>query len=114
MTTWRRGDVVLVPVDFTDRSGTKLRPAVIVSSDRYNAESPDVMIASITSNLGALRHPGDHEIRHWEAAGLLRPSLAQTKIATVEPSIIHRRLGRLATEDVAAIDRGLREALGLA
>jgi len=71
------------------------------------------MIASITGNLRALRHPGDHAIRHWEAAGLLRPSLAQTKIATVEASILGRRLGRLATEDLAAFDRGVRDALDL-
>jgi mRNA interferase MazF len=62
-----------MPVGFTDRSGIKRRPAVIVSSDGYNAESPDVMIVSITGNLQALRHPGDHVIRHWRAAGRDRP-----------------------------------------
>ncbi|MDF3040583.1 MAG: hypothetical protein K0Q71_3289 [Thermomicrobiales bacterium] len=113
-TTWRRGDVVLVPVGFTDQSGVKRRPAVIVSSDDYNARSPDVMIASITSNLLAIRHPGDHVIRDWQEAGLLRPSSAQARIATVEPAIIDRRLGRLSRDDLAALDRGLREALGLA
>jgi mRNA interferase MazF len=113
-TTWHRGDVVLVPVGFTDRSGAKRRPAVIISSDRYNANSPDVMIASITGNLQAIRHPGDHLLYHWQAAGLLRPSLVQVKIATVETSVVERRLGRLANEDLIAFDRGLREALGLA
>ena len=113
MTTWRRGDVVLVPVGFTDRSGVKRRPAVIVSSDRYNAASPDVMIASITGNLKAVRHPGDHVLADWQAAGLLRPSLAQAKIATVKGSLIARRLGALSAADMAAVDRGLRAALAL-
>jgi mRNA interferase MazF len=113
MTIWRRGDVVLVPIGFTDQSGTKRRPAVVVSSDLYNLESPDVMIASITSNLGAVRHPGDVPIVHWEQAGLLRPSLAQAKIATVDQAIIDRQLGQLAREDLAALEDGLREALGL-
>ena len=112
-TTWRRGDVILVPVGFTDQSGVKRRPAVIVSSDEYNARSPDVMIAAINSNLLAIRHPGDHLIRDWQQAGLLRPSLARTKIATVEAAIIDRRLGRLCGDDVAALDGGLREAFGL-
>src|SRR5687767_6972032 len=82
MTTFRRGDVVLVPFDFTDGSGTKWRPAVVVSDDRYNGAGPDVLIASITGNLAALPHVGDHQIGDWRAAGLLRPSLAQTKVAT--------------------------------
>lgn len=113
MTTWRRGDVVLVPIGFTDRSGIKLRPAVIVSSDQSNRESPDVMIASITGHLQAVHHPGDHVPRQWKAASLLRPSLVQAKLATVETSILGRRLGSLSPDDLAAFDRGLREVLGL-
>lgn len=45
MTLYRRGDIVPVPMDFTDRSGTKMRPAVVVSSDEYNNTCPDVLIA---------------------------------------------------------------------
>src|SRR3990172_8227844 len=106
MTAWRRGDVVLVPFGFTDRSGTKWRPAVVISSDRFNQETPDVLIASITSNLSAIRHPGDHVVSEWQAAGLLRPSLVQTKIATVDSSMIGRRLGELSPADPAALERG--------
>jgi len=112
MTIWRKGDVVLVPIGFTDRSGAKYRPAVVVSSDRYNASSPDVRIASITGNLQAVRHPGDHEHSDWHEVGLRSPSLAHAKIATVETSLIRRRLGELSADDMAAVDRGLYEALG--
>lgn len=75
MTAYRRGDVVLVAMDFTDRSGSKLRPALVVSGEDYNRGTPDVLIASITGNLGAIPHPGDHRIGEWKAAGLLKPSL---------------------------------------
>jgi mRNA interferase MazF len=111
-TTYRRGDVVLLPMDFTDRSGSKVRPAVVVSTEEYN-EGPDVLIASITSNRQPLPHPGDHRIQEWKAAGLLKPSLVQTKLATVEAPMIRRKLGALEAEDLAAFEDGLREALGL-
>lgn len=107
-----RGDVVLVPMDFTDRSGSKVRPAVVVSSEAYN-EGPDLLIASITGNLSALPHPGDHRIRVWKAAGLIRESLAQTKLATVEARVIRRKLGKLDDGDLEALDAGLEEALEL-
>lgn len=113
MTNYRRGDVILVPFDFTDGSGTKWRPAIVVSGDRYNDDSPDVLIASITGNLAALPHVGDHRLRDWQAAGLLRPSLAQTKVATIEASAVGRQLGRLTERDLAAVSAGLRGALGL-
>jgi mRNA interferase MazF len=103
----------LIPIGFTNHSGIKRRPAVIVSSDAYNSQSPDVMIASITSNVRAIRHPGDHLLQDWQTAGLLKPSLLQAKIATVETAIIGRRLGRLSRRDLTALDRGLRKALDL-
>ena len=112
-TTWRRVDVVLIPVGFTDQSGAKRRPAAIVSSDAYNTRSPDMVIASITGNLRAMPHPGDHLLQHWQEAGLLRPSLVQAKLATIEGAIVERRLGRLSRSDLDALERGLREALGL-
>lgn len=45
------GDVVLVPFPFTDQSGTKKRPAVIISSSGYNAGRRDLVIMAITSQV---------------------------------------------------------------
>lgn len=113
MTACRRGDVVLVRFPFTSATAAKQRPAIVVSGDQYNQSSPDVMISSITSQLNALPHRGDRVIMDWKAAGLLRPSLAQTKIATVEQSMITRRLGHLGRDDWTAVEAGIRAALDL-
>ena len=45
------GDVVLVPFPFTDQSGTKKRPAVVVSSHSYNTNRSDIVIMAITSQV---------------------------------------------------------------
>ncbi len=45
------GDAVLVPFPFTDHSGTKKRPAVVVSSSSYNASRRDIVIMAITSQV---------------------------------------------------------------
>jgi mRNA interferase MazF len=45
------GDVVLVPFPFTDQTGTKKRPAVIVSSADYQAQRRDLVIMAITSQI---------------------------------------------------------------
>ena len=49
MTGYEFGDVLLVPFPFTDRSTTKRRPAVVVSSDTYHRERPDIIILAVTS-----------------------------------------------------------------
>lgn len=113
MTSYQRGDVVLAPMGFTSGAGGKWHPAIVLSSDRYNQETPDVLLASVTSNLQALPHPGDWQINDWQQAGLLKPSLAQTKIATVEASIIGRKLGSLSSADMDGLEQGIKQAIGL-
>lgn len=113
MIIFHKGEVVLVQIDFTDGSGSKWRPVVIVSSDEYNNNSPDVIIASITGNLKAIPHPGDHIIVEWEKAGLKLPSIAQVKVATVEKSMIGRKLGIMFENDIHSMNKGLKRALGL-
>ena len=44
----QKGDIVIVPVPFTDNIGYKLRPAVVVSNETVH-RTGDVMIVQITS-----------------------------------------------------------------
>jgi mRNA interferase MazF len=45
-----KGDIVIIPVPFTDNKSYKLRPAVIISDDNVH-RTGDVMIVQITSKL---------------------------------------------------------------
>jgi len=53
MTAYNFGDVILVPFPFTDQSQAKQRPAVVVSSVRYNTERPSPGLAVL---MGARCH----------------------------------------------------------
>lgn len=96
------GDVILVPFPFTDQTGTKKRPAVIVSNAAYNQERRDVMIMAITSQV---RAAAAHEalIQDWQAAGLLKSSVMKPVIATIEQALVIKRLGTLSARDQAAL-----------
>jgi mRNA interferase MazF len=50
-----KGDIVIIPVPFTDNNGYKLRPAVIISDDQVHLTG-DVMIVQITSKLKQDNH----------------------------------------------------------
>jgi len=113
MTSYERGDVVLVPFPFSERLVTKKRPAVVVSSNAYHAASSDVVIAQITSKLAVAPRPGDHRVVAWQEAGLVTPSLVRVKLATLHNGLILRRLGTMPASDMRAVDRGLGIALNL-
>jgi mRNA interferase MazF len=59
MTAYRRGDIVLVPFPFSDQTTVKKRPAVIISSARFNAASQDIIIMAVTSRLGRVFDIGE-------------------------------------------------------
>ena len=112
MTAYSRGDVVLVGFIFADESGRKLRPAVVISSSAYHRARQEVVVAAITSNVRR-RLFGDSLIRNWREAGLLFPSVVAGIIRTIKGTTIHRKLGSLVKDDLAAVERELRQCLGL-
>ena len=48
---YKQREIVLVPFPYSDLSSNKRRPVLIVSSDNYNKNFPDVVVCVITSNL---------------------------------------------------------------
>lgn len=101
MTSYNQGDVVLVPFPFTDLSTRKQRPAVVLSSQSYNARHPDVILAPVTSRAA---HSSDEvALAQWSAAGLLKPSVVKPILASCEAGLIIRRLGALSASDLAQV-----------
>ncbi len=111
-TAYEFGDVVLVPFPFTDQSGSKQRPAVVVSSPRYHDERPDLVIMALTSQV---RPPGvasDVAILRWREAGLLKSSVIKPVITTIERGLVRRKLGRLEADDRRSLEDALHQLLG--
>ena len=107
-----RGDVVLVNFLFSEETGSKRRPAVLVSSQTYHQGRQEAVLCAITSNTDRLL-TGDYLMADWDSAGLLYRSVATGIIRTIKQSMIQRKLGRVSRKDMAAIDELLRGNLGL-
>lgn len=102
------GDVVLVPFPFTDQSGAKKRPAVIVSSSGYNTNRRDLVIMAITSQVRQPLGFGEALGVDWPAAGLIKPAVLKPVLTTIEQGLVVRALGALSVADL----RALRETIG--
>ena len=112
MTGFRRGDVVLVAFIFADESGSKMRPALVVSSALYHRGRREAIVAAITSNVET-RLTGDHLLKGWREAGLLFPSVVTGILRTIQRGMIRRKLGSLSMPDLTAIESELRSSLDL-
>lgn len=110
-TTFRRGDVVLVPFRYADLTGGKLRPALVLSVDRYHHETSDVLLAQITGR--STDRFGDYVIADWHQAGLRAPSRVRATIITTDQGVVQGSLGHLPAPEMAAVEQNIRDALGL-
>ena len=97
MTTYKQGDVLLVPFPFTDQSSVKQRPAVVVSGNQYNQTHRDLILAPITSRIKG--HPDEMSLSHWQAAGLLKPSAVKPILSSFDATLVRRKLGALSRDD---------------
>ena len=91
-------DVVVVPFPFTDRTASKRRPALVMSSAAFNSATRHTVLAMITSSEQS-RWPGDLPISDLGSAGLASDCLVRLKIFTQDQRLIVRRAGALAAAD---------------
>jgi mRNA-degrading endonuclease toxin of MazEF toxin-antitoxin module len=101
----RRGEVVLVNVQFHQSPGGKIRPGVVV----FDCADSDFVAVPITSQnrLGEFECP----IRDWSRAGLNVPATARIhNPAVLIRASIRRRLGELTIEDLSILDGSLCRA----
>ena len=96
-----RGDVVLAFVENVGAPGGKLRPAVVVQSDRNNARLNETIIAAITSNTSRVHEPHqsliDISTPDGAASGLLHDSAIRCeRLHTIPQSDIRRTIGHLS------------------
>jgi mRNA interferase MazF len=100
----------LVTVDFVGATGTKRRPAVVLSSDIYHAHRPDVVLGVLTTNLSAARASTDHILQDWSAAGLNAASAFRSYFGMARQSAV-RPIGRLSARDWQSVQACVRTAL---
>jgi mRNA-degrading endonuclease toxin of MazEF toxin-antitoxin module len=116
MTTFKRGQVVVVNVPFSNHSGVKPRPALVISADAFHRALPDLIVCPISSQPRYYRRPGlgDIPIREWRAVGFRHPSTVRiSKVLAVDKQIIKTSLGSLSSQDLARIETSLRDAFAL-
>ncbi len=99
----KQGELVLIPFPFTDLSGSKVRPALVLA-----ATSLDVTLAFITTQL-YWQEPTDVLLPPTLLNGLKKPSLVRlNKLATLDRQLAQGRLGELTNQELADVHQSLR------
>lgn len=106
----RRGDILLLSFPFTDLQTSKVRPALVVSSDSFNKTSREVIFIFITRK--EYTTPFDLRINRADAGfqttGLkVSSTLRVSKLMCLEQKLVRRRLGYADKHILKKVDSAL-------
>jgi mRNA interferase MazF len=114
-----RGDVILADLPFSDASGSKVRPALVVQCDTNNQRLDDVIVALITRNtqraaLEVTQLLIDVATPEGKQTGLLHTSAVKCEhLITIHQKLIRRTIGNFSATLMRQIDACLKASLDL-
>lgn len=117
--TWQRGEVVFLRFPFSDGSGSKVRPAVVVQCDADNRRLDSTIVVLITGNTKLVgREPGhvliDVTTVDGRLSGLRYNSAVNCHaLFTLHVGQIRESIGRLPESLMSSVERQLQHALDL-
>ncbi|MDO8493121.1 MAG: type II toxin-antitoxin system PemK/MazF family toxin [bacterium] len=102
-----KGAIVLIPFPFTDLSGQKVRPALVISN---SSGEDDCIVAFISSVKQKKAGSFDIVVPVSEESGLKVDSVIKiNKLATLQKKIIIGELGYLERTYLSVVDKKLKD-----
>lgn len=96
--TFNCRDIVLVELPYSDYTGSKLRPVLIVSGSQFNKNQKDIIVCKITSsNFNDKYHIEFSKSDLDDGALKLNKSwIGSGFLFTIEKSLINKKIGQLS------------------
>jgi mRNA interferase MazF len=105
-----QGEIVLIPVPFTDLSSQKRRPVIVISNDVYNRRSPDMVVVAMTSNPAPVPYSFTITNDELVQGALNRPGTVRIdKIYTLEQTLAVKVFGQVNQATLEQIRAMLQE-----
>ena len=104
-----QGDVLLVPIPFTDLSSQKRRPVIVISNNSYNKKTMDILVVAMTSNPIEADYSFAITSDNLEKGTLNHPGKVRVdKIYTLAQSIVVKTFGRVNDKTLERIRKELQ------
>jgi len=96
---YKQGDIVLIPVPFSDLKSNKQRPVLIISRDEYNEITDDIVVLAITSKIRHHTYSIVIESNDLSEGELkVTSEIRVDKIYTLSKNIVKKKFGKVSTD----------------
>ena len=108
---FNQGEIIIVPFPFSNLSGVRQRPVLVLSKTDYLKECEDIITCGITSNLKDSRYSLLIDNSNLIEGNIpIKSRIKIDKLFTLEQSIVIKKIGRINKE---TFDRVRKEFFNL-
>ena len=109
---YRQGDILLIPIPYSDLTSNKKRPVLVLSNDEYNTKTEDIIVVAITSNITSKEYSiliSNKDMQ--EGNSHVNSCIRVDKIYTLSQSIVIKKFGAVKPEIINNVKEKLRELI---
>jgi len=97
-------DLLLVPFPFSDQSGRKVRPVIVISNNEFNKHSDDVIVIGVTSNILKDKYTISLTNNNLDEGKLLtKCSIKTENLLKLDKELIIKKIGHINKETLKNI-----------
>ena len=101
-----QGEILLVPFPFSDQSGRKVRPVIVLSNDSFNENSEDVIVVGVTSNISKDKYTLNLDNRDLITGKLITKCCIKVEnILKIDKDLIVKKIGKIKEEKMNQIKK---------
>jgi mRNA interferase MazF len=107
-----QGDLLLVPFPFSDQSGKKVRPIIVISNNEFNTSSEDIIVVGVTSNISKDKYTINLTNVHLDEGRLLTNCCIKVEnILKIDKELVIKKIGKINKETLKEIISILNEII---
>ncbi|MFA4953391.1 MAG: type II toxin-antitoxin system PemK/MazF family toxin [Candidatus Pacearchaeota archaeon] len=97
-------ELLLVPFPFSDQSGKKIRPVIVISNNEFNKYSDDVIVVGVTSNILKDKYTINLTNKNLEEGKLFTNcSIKIENLLRLDKELVIKKIGKINKETIKNI-----------
>lgn len=89
-------DILLIPFPFSDQSGRKVRPVIVISNNEFNEHSEDIIVVGVTSNIVKEKYTIPLTNKEIEEGGLITKCCVKAgNILKIDKELVIKKIGKI-------------------
>ena len=107
---YKQGDILLIPIPFTNLQSSKVRPVIVISNNKYNEITDDILVSAITSNLTDKEYTVPINNGDLQEGTLVKSSVIRAdKLYSLDKSIVKKKIAHSKDDIVKSVNKQIEK-----